>query len=37
MNGDLKVRTDKSETQEANWMSKNEIDVVRENLALKNC
>ena len=35
MNGDLKVRTDKSETQEANWMSKNEIDVVRENLALK--
>lgn len=35
MNGDLKVRTDKSETQEANWMSKNEIDMVRENLALK--
>ena len=35
MNGDLKVRTDKSETQEANWMSKNEIDTVRDNLALK--
>ena len=35
MNGDLKVRTDKSETQEANWMSKNEIDNVRDNLALK--
>jgi hypothetical protein len=35
MNGDLKVRTDKSETQEANWMSKNEIDNVLNNLALK--
>jgi len=35
MNGDLKVRTDKSETQEANWMTKNEIDMVRDNLALK--
>ena len=35
MNGDLKVRTDKSETQQANWMSKNEIDNVRDNLALK--
>jgi hypothetical protein len=35
MNGDLKVRTDKSETQQANWMSKNEIDTVRDNLALK--
>ena len=34
MNGDLKVRTDKSETQKANWMTKNEIDLVRENLAL---
>jgi len=35
MNGDLKNNTTKSETQHANWMSKNEIDNVRDNLALK--
>ena len=35
MNGDLKVRTEKSDAQEANWMSKEEIDSVHENLALK--
>lgn len=35
MNGDLKVRTEKSETQGANWMTKNEVDLVRENLSKK--
>ena len=35
MNNDLKVRTDKTEKQEKNWMSNDEINDIYKKLSLK--